>query len=58
MIRSVIFDFWLWVGMRANYISKPYCATHDGNYEYMSEEERHEMDEGYDPCHSVVSVLF
>lgn len=53
-----MFRIWLKIGMRANYISKPYCATHDGNYEYMSEEERHEMDEGYDPCHSVVSVLF
>jgi hypothetical protein len=31
--------------------------THDGNYEYMTEEEREEWDEGGDPCHVVVSVL-
>jgi hypothetical protein len=31
--------------------------THEGNYEYMNEEERKEWDEGNDPCHTGVSVL-
>jgi hypothetical protein len=43
--------------MRAGWISKPYCVTHEGNYEYMNEEEREEWDEGNDPCHIGVSVL-
>jgi len=57
MIRSVIFNIWLTVGMRAGWVSRPYCMTHEGNYEYMNEEERKEWDEGNDPCHTGVSVL-
>ena len=51
--------FWLWLrlGMRMGWISKPYCMTHEGNYEYMNEEEREEWDEGGDPCHTAISVL-
>jgi hypothetical protein len=35
-----MFRYWLRIGIKAGWISKPYCMTHDGNYEYMSEEER------------------
>jgi len=31
--------------------------THDGNYEYMTEEESKEWEEGGDPCHVAISVL-
>jgi hypothetical protein len=50
--------WWLRLGIKAGWISKPYCATHDGNYEYMTEEEnRQEWDEGFDPCTHVMVVL-
>lgn len=52
-----MFRLWLRMGMRMGWVSKPYCATHDGNYEYMTEEEREEWDEGNDPCHVTVSIL-
>lgn len=52
-----MFRVWLKIGMWAGWVSKPYCATHEGNYEYMSEEEQHEWDEGNDPCHVAISVL-
>jgi hypothetical protein len=52
-----MFRLWLRVGVKAGWISTPYCMTHDGNYEYMSEEERKEWDEGNDPCHVSISVL-
>ena len=48
---------WLRLGVKQGWISKPYCATHEGNYDYMNEEERNEWDEGGDPCHIAVSVL-
>ena len=34
-----MFRLWLRLGMRMGWVSKPYCMTHDGNYEYMTEEE-------------------
>ena len=51
--------FWLWlrIGMKMGWISKPYCMTHEGNYEYMNEEEREEGDEGGYPCHTAISIL-
>lgn len=48
---------YLKVGENLGWISKPYCMTHEGNYDYMSEEEREEWDEGGDPCHIAISVL-
>lgn len=55
--KAIIEIWWLRIGIRAGWISKPYCATHDGNYEYMSEDERKEWDEGGDPCHYAMSML-
>lgn len=51
--------FWLWLklGIKMNWISKPYCMTHDGNYEHMTEEEVEEWDQGGDPCHTAISIL-
>jgi hypothetical protein len=53
----LMFRYWLLIGIKMGWISKPYCATHDGNYEHMTEEEREEWDEGNDPCHVAISVL-
>ena len=52
-----MYRLWLRVGIRMNWISQPYCMTHDGNYDYMTEEERHDWDQGGDPCHVTISVL-
>ena len=52
-----MFRLWLRVGVKAGWISAPYCATHDGNYNYMTEEEAREWDEGGDPCHLTISLL-
>jgi len=51
-----MFRYWLLFGMRMGWISKPYCMTHDGNYEFMTEEEREEWDAGGDPCHTAISI--
>jgi hypothetical protein len=52
-----VFRYWLHLGIKMGWISKPYCMTHDGNYEYMTEEERKEWDDGGDPCHVAISIL-
>ena len=57
MNREWFLNLWLYVGIKLGYVSKPYCATHEGNYEYMTEEEREEWDNDGDPCHVAVSVL-
>jgi hypothetical protein len=31
--------------------------THDGGYDWMTEEEKEEWDAGGDPCHIAISVL-
>jgi hypothetical protein len=31
--------------------------THDGNYDWMTEEEKEEWDIGGDPCHLAISLL-
>jgi len=49
--------WWFKIGIKAGWITDSYCATHDGGYEYMSEEERQELEEGGDPCQVVVTVL-
>ena len=38
--------WWFKIGIKAGWITDSYCATHDGGYEYMSEEDRQEMEEG------------
>lgn len=48
---------WLRIGILAGWASMPYCATHDGGYEYMTDEEREDWDAGGDPCHVAVSIL-
>ena len=53
-----MFRLWIRFGIRRGWVSKPYCITHDGNYAYMTEEEELEWDEGGDPCHTCISVLY
>lgn len=48
---------WLQVGMNNGWVSKPYCNTHDGGYEYFTDWEKEQWDEGGDPCQTVIRVL-
>lgn len=52
-----MFRIWLRFGIRRGWISPPYCSTHDGNYEFMTQEEIAEWDKGGDPCHNAISLL-
>ena len=53
-----MFRYWLRFGIRKGWVSKPFCYTHDGDsYEYYSEEDRQDYDDGGDPCQVVVVVL-
>ena len=51
------FHAWRKEGEDKGWISAAYCVTHDGGYEYFSEEERKDLDEGGDPCQFVFSIL-
>jgi len=51
------FDKWINEGIERGWITEPYCNTHDGGYQYMSEEEAAEWDEGGDPCCHVVRLM-
>jgi hypothetical protein len=51
------FEQWMSEGIRNGWISAGYCATHDGGYDYLTDEEKAEYDEGGDPCEPVFRVL-
>jgi hypothetical protein len=48
---------WVQYGMAKGWVSDSYCATHDGGYEYMTDDEREQWEEGGDPCQIVLRVL-
>ena len=48
---------WITLGIEKGWISEQYCATHDGGYEYLNDEEKAEYDEGGDPCEPVLRLL-
>jgi hypothetical protein len=48
------FDRWLAEGLDAGWISEGFCGTHD--MAPMTETERAEFDDGYDPCLPVLRV--
>ena len=51
------FVIWFDNGIDRGWITPPYCVTHDGGMEYMSEEELEEWDQGGDPCQHVVRLM-
>lgn len=51
------FEDWVEAGIKNGWISPGYCATHDGGYDYLTDEEKVEYDEGGDPCEPVFRVL-
>lgn len=52
--------FWNWFqqGIDNNWITEPFCATHDGGYDQMSEEELDQWEQGGDPCMTVTRVIY
>lgn len=54
--ESTDFQEWLEFGHAKGWITDVFCATHDGGYSVMSEEEIQEWDDGGDPCMFVVRV--
>lgn len=53
MAKKINFDEWLQLGVDNEWVSSPFCMTHDGD-PYMTEEEEKEWEEGGDPrCHVV-----
>ena len=51
------FGIWLQNGIDRGWVTPPFCNTHDGGYEYMSEEESQEWDDGGDPCQHVIRLM-
>jgi len=51
------FGIWLTNGIERGWISDPYCHTHDGGMQYMSEEEIEEWEQGGDPCEHVIRIF-
>jgi hypothetical protein len=48
-------DAWLAKGIEKQWITPPFCNTHDGD-PYMTDEEEKEWEAGGDPCMVVVKV--
>jgi hypothetical protein len=48
---------WVTYGKEKGWVTDSICATHDGTYDYMNDEERKEYDEGGDPCDLVLKLL-
>jgi hypothetical protein len=52
------FEEWYSIGLEKGWITKPFCQTHDGGYDYMTEEEVKEWEEGGDPCMTVTRIKY
>lgn len=48
---------WLQQGVDKGWITDPYCDTHEGYYDSLTEEEIAEFEEGGDPCIVAVRIL-
>ena len=51
------FGLWLLQGIDRGWVSEPYCHTHDGGTQFMSEEEIQEWEDGGDPCEHVLRIF-
>lgn len=51
------YEKWLITGIENGWISEPYCNTHDGGFQYMTQEEIDEWEAGGDPCCVVVRLI-
>lgn len=51
------FESWVQYGVDNGWCSPIYCDTHDGGYDYLTQEQRDEWDKGGDPCIYVMQML-
>ena len=49
------FDSWLIKGIKNDWVTEPFCNTHQGD-PYMTEEEEQEWEAGGDPCQIVIKI--
>lgn len=49
------FQEWLNKGINNDWITEPFCNTHDGD-PYMTQEEEAEWEAGGDPCQHVLRI--
>lgn len=49
---------WYNKGIKNNWITLPFCSTHDGGMEYWTDEEASEWEDGGDPCMTVTRVKY
>jgi hypothetical protein len=50
------FEIWLSNGIEREWITEPFCNTHEGD-PYMSKKEAQEWEEGGDPCQVVIKII-
>lgn len=56
-MKDNLFYYWVRFGIRMGWVSPIICNTHEGTYEYESEDNREQWDEGGDPCVHVMVML-
>jgi hypothetical protein len=49
------FNEWLALGLEKEWITKPFCNTHEG-YQFLTDEQEKKFDEGGDPCVVVIQI--
>lgn len=49
------FNDWLALGIEKEWITKPFCNTHEV-YPFLSSEQEEEFDKGGDPCVVVIQI--
>jgi hypothetical protein len=55
-MSSGSFYAWLAEGIKNNWVTTPFCNTHDGD-PFMTEEEEQEWEAGGDPCQHVLKII-
>jgi hypothetical protein len=53
---EVSLEEWYLYGIKKQWITPPFCYTHDGD-PYMTPEEEAEWDEGGDPCMLIIKLI-
>ena len=56
-MKDNLFYYWVRFGIHMGWVSPIICNTHEGTYEYESEDNREQWDEGGDPCVHVMVML-
>ena len=57
LMKDKLRTYWIMLGVKMEWVSKPVCATHEGTYDFENEESRAEWDAGGDPCVPVMVLL-